>query len=100
MSSAHLYFCVFAVLSICALNSKIARGFANFKKNTGKTHPNDPGTVTKRAPSPVAPVKRAAATAAVIDFLTDDFDGDLWQGTAQVGTPLEDFSGTLSTFLP
>ena len=70
--------------------SKFARGFAAFKANTGKVHPNDNGltpadfkhNITKRATGKVQ--------------LTDDLEGDLWQGGVSVGTPLSAFTGRLS----
>ena len=74
--------------------SKIARGFSAFKTNTGKAHPNDQGTnpaTTKRSP-----VKRATG----LDPLTDDLDGDLWQGGVSVGTPLSAFTGKSLQSLP
>lgn len=57
---------------------KIARGFTNFKQNTGSTHPSDKGTLAKRATG--------------ADSLTDD-GGDLWQGGISVGTPAVAFTG-------
>ena len=64
---------------------KIARGFANFEKNTGATHPNDNGSLKT--------VKKLAKRATGKDALTDDLDGDLWQGAISVGTPSNAFTG-------
>ena len=65
--------------------SKIARGFSAFKENTGQTHPNDIGNTP--------PAKRTTKRATGTDPLTDDLDGDLWQGGVSVGTPLSAFTG-------
>lgn len=65
---------------------KIARGFANFEKNTGTTHPNDNGSLKN--------VKKLAKRATGKDALTDDLDGDLWQGAVSVGTPANSFTGS------
>lgn len=68
-------------------HSKIARGFAAFKANTGQKHPNDIGN----AP----PTKRTTAARRVTGGvpLTDDLDDSLWQGGVSVGTPLNAFTG-------
>lgn len=88
-------------LHIAEVKTKIGRGFDAFKANTGKTHPNDAGV---REP----PLKRSAkaekrATGSVP--LTDDLEGDLWQGGVSVGTPLSAFTvdfdtGSSDFFLP
>ncbi|KIP07924.1 hypothetical protein PHLGIDRAFT_510777 [Phlebiopsis gigantea 11061_1 CR5-6] len=79
------------------VRTKIARGFSAFKTNTGKAHPNDIGNVP--------PAKRATKRATGKDTLTDDLDGDLWQGAVSVGTPLSAFTvdfdtGSSDFFLP
>ena len=71
------------------VSSKLSRGFDAFKVNTGKVHPNDNGvrhTSAKRSPA-----KRATGK----DPLTDDLEGDLWQGGVSVGTPLSAFTGNV-----
>ncbi|THH07178.1 hypothetical protein EW145_g3565 [Phellinidium pouzarii] len=76
------------VADINALNShlanvrvKIAKGFASFKSNTGSNHPNDNGNVLS---------KRKTGK----DALTDDEDGELWQGDISVGTPANTFTAS------
>ena len=59
-------------------HSKVARGFENFEKNTGSAHPAAK-KVQKRATGNVP--------------LTDDEDGELWQGAISVGTPAVTFTG-------
>jgi len=80
------------------VRAKIARGFENFEKNTGTTHPNDNGSLRKMK---LKKTKRATGK----DALTDDLDGDLWQGAVSVGTPANSFtvdfdSGSSDFFLP
>ena len=65
------------------LSSKIARGFDNFQSNTGTTHPNDNGALRSKL------AKRSTGK----DPLTDDLDGELWQGAVSVGTPANTFTG-------
>ncbi|EKM48967.1 uncharacterized protein PHACADRAFT_265944 [Phanerochaete carnosa HHB-10118-sp] len=84
---------------VAEVQAKVARGFNAFKANTGKVHPNDNGV----RPAPVKRnyVKRATGK----DPLTDDLDGDLWQGGVSVGTPLSAFTvdfdtGSSDFFLP
>ena len=64
----------------------MARGFAAFKRNTGKTHPLDNGSLSAKKREPLA--KRATGKVA----LQDD-DIVLWQGSVSVGTPLKTFTG-------
>ena len=71
------------------MNRKIARGFANFQNNTGSLHQNDNGVLRKR----VAEELRLAKRKTGLDPLTDDLDGDLWQGNVNIGTPANTFSG-------
>ncbi|EJD01642.1 acid protease, partial [Fomitiporia mediterranea MF3/22] len=75
--------------------SKIARGFANFKSNTGSAHPNDNGSLANRL------LKRKTGK----DLLMDDLDDKLWQGPISVGTPPNTFTvdfdtGSSDLFLP
>ncbi|GJE92525.1 acid protease [Phanerochaete sordida] len=84
---------------VLEVQTKIGRGFDNFKANTGKVHPNDNGV--RPAPVKRSPVKRATGKVT----LTDDLDGDLWQGGVSVGTPLSAFTvdfdtGSSDFFLP
>ncbi|EJD01643.1 acid protease [Fomitiporia mediterranea MF3/22] len=77
------------------VRAKIARGFASFQSNTGSAHPNDDGGLAKRLQ------KRKTGK----DPLTDDFDGELWQGSISVGTPANTFTvdfdtGSSDLFLP
>ncbi|KAH8118780.1 acid protease [Phellopilus nigrolimitatus] len=74
------------------VRDKVARGFANFESNTGTTHPNDNGSLLK---------KRKTGS----DPLTDDLDGEEWQGAISVGTPANTFTvdfdtGSSDLFLP
>ncbi|GJE92517.1 acid protease [Phanerochaete sordida] len=93
------------LMHVSEVQSKIAAGFAAFKANTGKTHPNDIGSgpaPTKRSPTERSPVKRASAGRI---GLTDDDDEVLWQGAVSVGTPLRSFTvdfdtGSSDFFLP
>jgi len=90
------------VVDIPALNAhvdnvraKIARGFDAFERNTGTTHPNDKGELRAKL------AKRKTGS----DPLTDDLDGELWQGNINVGTPANTFSvdfdsGSSDLFLP
>ena len=67
------------------ISRKIARGFANYEKNTGKVHPNCRNTTASN--------KRSTGVVP----LTND-DNALWQGTISVGTPAVDFAGKLLPF--
>lgn len=60
---------------------KMNRGFDAFERNTGAKHPLDTGD--RR------PTKRATGA----DPLTDDDDGELWQGAISVGSPAKAFTG-------
>ncbi|GJE92518.1 acid protease [Phanerochaete sordida] len=84
---------------VAEVKTKINRGFDNFKTNTGKVHPNDNGERVQPAKRSLA--KRATGKVA----LTDDLEGDLWQGGVSVGTPLSAFTvdfdtGSSDFFLP
>ncbi|KAG7445898.1 acid protease [Guyanagaster necrorhizus] len=72
------------------VHNKIARGFAAYKKNTGKVHPSNTKHITRRSTG--------------ADALQDDSQV-LWQGTVQVGTPAVNFTvdfdtGSSDFFLP
>ncbi|KAI5117874.1 hypothetical protein M0805_006576 [Coniferiporia weirii] len=74
------------------VRAKIGRGFSNFATNTGTVHSNDNGSLLQ---------KRKTGS----DPLTDDLDGELWQGAISVGTPANTFTvdfdtGSSDLFLP
>ena len=63
---------------------KVSRGFDAFESNTGAKHPLDTGS-------------RLSKRATGADPLTDDDDGELWQGAVSVGSPAKGFTGMSST---
>ncbi|KAI0068984.1 acid protease [Artomyces pyxidatus] len=76
---------------LAAVQSKVQRGFQAFEQNTCSKHPSDTSVVRKRATG--------------ADRLTDDDDGDLWQGSISVGVPTKTFTvdfdtGSSDLFLP
>lgn len=82
------------------LNSKISRGFTAFSNNTGSAHPNDDGSLHKRVELQKLRKRKTGK-----DQLTDDLDGELWQGAISVGTPANTFTvdfdtGSSDLFLP
>ncbi|KAF9224253.1 acid protease [Gyrodon lividus] len=77
---------------VASTTAKIRRGFDNFEKNTGSSHPSAVKGAWKRASGGLP-----------LDYLPDDVD--YWFGTISVGTPPESYlvlfdTGSSDFFLP
>ncbi|KIP07065.1 hypothetical protein PHLGIDRAFT_513210, partial [Phlebiopsis gigantea 11061_1 CR5-6] len=78
--------------------SKYQNGFAAYKANTGETHPLDvipDSSDDSDSDSDDGTFVRRATTGVVA--LTDDNDGELWQGPLTIGTPAKTFTVQFDT---